>query len=91
MANKDSLRPVGTEYWHETPFPHAGSDGRQYRFLYRVKSHDKVLRFFEDVVGEWAETVEVIKSEYRNMISISKCDECGGIKYGFGEWIPDKG
>ena len=82
------LRPIGTEFWYEFPFNPRSVEGgnKQHRFLYQVKSHDRVARFPGDEVGELAEHVEPIKSEFRNLISISQCSECSGVKYKFDEW-----
>ena len=85
------LKPIGTEFWYEFPYdPCSGmSCSKQSRFLYRVTSHDEAIRFQGDKIGELIECVKAIKSENRNLIGITKCKECDGVKYEFGEWKED--
>ncbi len=84
----EKLRPIGTEFWYEFPYNPRSAEGgnKQYRFLYKVKSHNLCLRFPNDEVGELLECVEPLKKETRSMITITQCGECGGPKYGFDDW-----
>jgi len=80
----ENLRPVGTEYWYEFP---PSQDGKQWKFLYQVVSHELAARNLGDKKGRLLERVKPIKSQTRRVTGMSGCPHCyGGWQYTFAEW-----
>ncbi len=58
-----TLKPVGTEYWHDYGIDMTSADSRGTRILYKVVEHVMCDRFTGDKVGALCERIEPIKVE----------------------------
>lgn len=77
-----TLRPIGTEFWHEFAVGNADTIGGQNRFLYRVVAHDNVLP------SGRAERVDVVGHQRRLItgMHLVKLSDRAVLDYDFGEW-----
>jgi hypothetical protein len=87
-----SLRPIGTEFWHEFPVCDSDSRGVQDRFLYRVKGHEKAHMGGPNTPLQDAEAVDVVGHQTRPIIGMHSVQLSDRTiwDYDFGEWSDAK-
>lgn len=81
-----SLRPIGTEFWHEFPVVDLDTRGEQDRFLYKIVAHSRVGRDKKYSIP--TETLVVVRHQIRKITGYKpvRLSDRTILDFVFGEW-----
>jgi hypothetical protein len=82
-VKRESLRPIGTEFWYAYPVSCGESGAVQRRFLYRIVAHDELGPSLE-----YGERLEAIRTQDRRVTGIRfvELSDRTAPEYTFDDW-----